>query len=85
MRRDLVDLLAVAGHDGRVAVLVGADDRADGRQFVPHLRLEREVLADLDAGHVALDRFEFAAELHGRVRLHVVQIEMRRATGQGRS
>ena len=53
---DAVDVLAVAGHDQRVGVLVDGDDRADDGQLVPHVGLQREVLADLHAGDVGLDR-----------------------------
>ena len=59
--------LAVAGHDQRVGVLVDGDERADDGELVPHLRLQREVLADLHAGDVGVDRLELAAEL-GRAR-----------------
>src|SRR5258706_16458956 len=44
--------------------------------------LEREVLADLDAGHVGLDGVELAAEFLRRVRLEVVHVHVRRAAGQ---
>ena len=77
-----VDALAVAGHDERVGVLVDRDDRADDGELVPHLGLQREVLADLHAGDVGRDRLELAAELRRGVGLEVVHVHVRRAAGQ---
>ena len=62
-----------------IGELVG--DRADDRVLVGLLRELRQVLADVDARHVGLDRFEGTAELGRCVRLHVKGILVRRATG----
>ncbi len=75
-------VLAVAGHDQRVGVLVHRAEGADDGQLVPHAGLQGEVLADLDAGHVGGDRLELAAELLGRVRLEIVHVHVRRAAAE---
>ena len=51
-------------------------DRADQRIAVGHLGHQREVLADLDAGHVGLDRLERAADVVGGVGLEVPGVEL---------
>ena len=60
----------------------GADDRADRHQLV-HLRGDpRQMLADLDARHVGLDRLELAADLGRRVHLQIEHVLVRRPAGQ---
>ena len=52
---------------------------AHQREFVRDLCLKRHVLADVEAGHVRLDRPELAAIVGRGIRLHVVGFEVRRA------
>src|SRR4051794_39084325 len=48
-------------------------DPADDRELVHHRRMPGQVLADGDAGHLGLDRFELALDLGWGIRFHVVQ------------
>ena len=57
-------------------------DRADDGVAVGHLGHEREVLADLDAGDVGLDRPERAADRVGGVGLEVPGVELAGAADQ---
>ena len=55
---------------------VGVVRRADDGELVHDLGLLRQVLADLDAGHVGGDRLELAAELGRGVRLEIVHVDV---------
>ena len=48
--------------------------RADDRQLIGPRREAGEMLADLDAGHGRRDRLELAADLVGRLGLHVERV-----------
>jgi hypothetical protein len=61
---------------------VRVEGAAHDGHFVHLLRLVRQVLADVDAGDVGLDRLELAAKLRGSVRLEVVHIDVARAAAQ---
>ena len=76
------EAVAVAGHHVGIGVFVHRYEGADAGELVPHLRLEREVFADLDAGNVRLDGIEVAPELLGGVGLEVVHVHVRRAARQ---
>ena len=63
-----------------VRELVG--DRADERVLVGDLGVQRQVLADVDAGDVGLDGPKGAAVLDRGVRLHVERLHVWRPAGQ---
>ena len=57
-------------------IVAGELHIANDGQLVGEPRLAGHVLADVDAGHVGLDRLEVAADLDRRVRLHVVHVDV---------
>ena len=65
-----------------VVAAVVADQRADEDELVRHLGDAREVLADVDAGDVGVDRLELAADVGRGVRFEVPHVDVRRPAGQ---
>src|SRR5262245_58627044 len=45
-------------------------------QLIHDLGLERHELAYIDPRHIRLDRFELATELHWRIRLHIIHVDV---------
>ena len=68
--------------DMGVVFVARADEGANDRELVHHLRDVGHQFADLDAGHFGLDRLEVAANVGGRVHLQVEHILVRRPAGQ---
>ena len=77
-------VLVVAAGDALdgVVVAVAAHDGSDDGILVRELREPRKVLADLDAGDVGGDGFEFAADLRRGVHLQVEHVLMARSARQ---
>ena len=72
-----------ARHALEIAVIVPrADHRADRNELVHHFGHERQMLANLDAGNVRLDRLELSANLRRRIHLDVEHVLMWRPAGQ---
>ena len=67
---------------GRAVVGVVMAERADQRELVHLPGRARQVLADLDAGHVGGDGLELAAKLGGRVGLQVPGVDGAQAAVQ---
>ena len=83
MRRIAFLALAPTGH-ALVTIVraIGIGNGPDDRVLVGQLGQARELLADLNAGHVGLDGPKLAADFLGRIRLEVEEIQMRRTAGQ---
>ena len=74
-----------AGHQPLVAAAVVGEvvrDRADEREAIGDLRMEREEFGDFDARDVGLHRLELAAVFGGSLRLHVVGFHVGKPTRQ---
>ena len=56
--------------------------RADDGELVHHLGKTRQVLANLDPGHVGRDRVEFAPDPGGSLGLEIEHVLVRRAADQ---
>ncbi len=63
-------------------IVLRADDAANERELVRHLRHQRQVLADFDAGNVRLDRLELAADFRRRIHLQIERVLVRRPARQ---
>ena len=57
-------------------------DAAEDRVLVGAGCELRQVLADLNAGNIRVDRIELAAKLGGRIRLQIERIDMRRTSAK---
>ena len=66
----------------RIVTAIRANDRADDRKLVHHLRHAREQLADANARHVGGNFIQLTANFLRRVRLKIPHVLMRRAAGQ---
>src|ERR1043166_3568044 len=60
--------------------LLAKPHAANDRELVGNPRLQRQMFADIDAGHVGTDGPKIAAIFGGRVRLHVIHIHVARPT-----
>ena len=82
VRRIALLALAPAGHALETIMrAIGISNGPNDRVLIGQLGQARELLADLDAGHVGLDGPKLAADLLGRLRLEVEEIQMRRTAG----
>jgi hypothetical protein len=64
------------------AVCVDCLHAVDNGQLVGDFRVQREVLAEADAGNVGADRPELAADFGRRFWFHVVHVQVARPAGQ---
>ena len=82
MRLHAVGVELVASHHPPLAVFMTGPglvmQAANQRDLVHHASHLREVLADLNARHVGVDRRELAPYLRGSFRLHVPRIDLPR-------
>src|SRR5258708_26211586 len=65
-----------------VVAILGPDQGADQDQLVHHFGQQRQVLAYLDARDACGNRFEFAANLRGRVHFEIEDVLVRLAAWQ---
>ena len=86
VRLHTIGVELVAGHHPPLAVFVAGPglvmQAANQSDLVHHASHQREVLADLNARHVGVDRRELASNLRGCFRLHVPRINLPRRPDQ---